>query len=83
MTRVLAGSPNPNISNCFVFFAEHGPEPALQYSGDNEPNLEIAIERRFLSYAQEKDNAVHTSRERIGCGRKDDRKSSGQSRVGA
>lgn len=69
------------IYHRFPFFAEHGHEPALQYSGDNRPNLEIAIEWGFLSYAKEKRNAVNTSRKRTGFSRKDDRKSSGQSRV--
>jgi hypothetical protein len=70
------------IYNHFPFFAEHGPEPALEYSGDNRQNFDIAIERRsFLSYAKEKHNAVHTSRKRTGCSRKNDRKSGGQGRV--
>jgi hypothetical protein len=43
--------------------------------------LRDRIERRFLSYAKEKHNAVNTSRKRIGYSRKDDRKSSGQGRV--
>jgi hypothetical protein len=73
--------PNPNDLKSFSFFAEHGPEPALQYSGDSRPNRDVAFERRFLFYAKEKHNAVNTSPKRIGCSRKDDRKSSRQARV--
>jgi hypothetical protein len=69
-------------SSRFRSDAQHGPEPALEYSGDNCPNLEIAMERRsLLSYAQEKKNPVNRSRKRIGRSRKNNWKSSGQGRV--
>jgi hypothetical protein len=74
-------SPNPNYFQSLSFLCQTWPPTCSAVFRRVPPNFEIAIERRFLSYAKEKHHTVNTSRKRIGYSRKDDRKSSGQGRV--